>query len=279
MTTTLRPAGPLQQSAEGAKSRSYEVCVNGRPVGVVDLRTDDAFGPSWGVVGGLRIDEPDRGRGRGTVAALAAEEVLRGWGCTHVRVCVPAGAPGALRMAAALGYVERSSHMLKELPLRPPELPAGVGGRGMREDEYGQWRTAAVSDHAQVWTDLGVAEADARARAEADHRRRLPEGLATAGTVIDVLVADGGVVGHVWVSEAEVLPGRRGTLVLKVEVAEEHRGRGHGRSLMLLAEREAIAAGSRLIRLNVFAGNAPALRLYESLGYRTVERHCAKRLL
>lgn len=279
MTTTLRPTGPLQQGADGAKARFYEVCVNSRPVGALELRTDEAFGPAWGGIRGLRIDEPDRGRGRATVAALAAEEVLRGWGCAHVRVSVPADATAGLRLAAVLGYTERNSHMLKELPERSPVLPDGVEGRGMSPDEYREWEAVAVDRYAQSWIDRGVPEADARAKSEADHRRNLPDGLATADTTIDVLVAGGEPVGHVWVVQLEVLPGSRGTFVYDVEVGEPYRGRGHGRALMLLAEREALAAGTRLIKLNVFTGNTPAIRLYESLGYRTVERYYAKQLL
>ncbi|MEV6794159.1 GNAT family N-acetyltransferase [Streptomyces sp. NPDC051320] len=279
MTTTLRPTGPLQQGADGAKARAYQVCVNSRPVGAVELRTDPSFGSRWGIIGDLRIDEPDRGRGRGTVAALAAEEVLRGWGCGHVSGSVPAEEGAALRMAAALGYTERSRHTLKELPQQPPALPAGVDHRGMREDEFARWRATAVVSYAQVWIDRGVPEADARAKAEADHRTNLPDGLATAGSTFDVLVVDGQAVGHVWVAGREVRPGEQGAFVFDVEVAEEHRGHGHGRSLMRVAEREALAAGARLIKLNVFADNTPAVRLYESLGYRAVQRHYAKPLL
>uniref|UniRef100_UPI000B2061D5 GNAT family N-acetyltransferase n=1 Tax=Streptomyces niveiscabiei TaxID=164115 RepID=UPI000B2061D5 len=58
--------------------------------------------------------------------------------------------------------------------------------------------------------------------------------------------------------------------IYDVEVAEEFRGRGYGRTLMHLAETRAIAAGKALIGLNVFAGNDPAERLYESLGYEVV---------
>ncbi len=39
---------------------------------------------------------------------------------------------------------------------------------------------------------------------------------------------------------------------------------------MLLAERQALAAGRQVIGLNVFAGNTPAERLYASLGYEPV---------
>jgi ribosomal protein S18 acetylase RimI-like enzyme len=48
---------------------------------------------------------------------------------------------------------------------------------------------------------------------------------------------------------------------------------------MLCAERIALGAGERRIGLHVFADNAPALRLYESLGYRTAHVHCFKPLL
>jgi ribosomal protein S18 acetylase RimI-like enzyme len=96
---------------------------------------------------------------------------------------------------------------------------------------------------------------------------------------VHCLLAGGTAVGHVWVSECEVRPGEDGAYVFDVEVAEAYRGRGHGRALMLLAERIAGEAGRSLIALHVFEGNRPALALYESLGYRTTHRNFVKRLL
>jgi ribosomal protein S18 acetylase RimI-like enzyme len=48
---------------------------------------------------------------------------------------------------------------------------------------------------------------------------------------------------------------------------------------MLLAETQALAAGRRLVGLNVFVGNTPAERLYESLGYETTRYNYYKPLL
>jgi ribosomal protein S18 acetylase RimI-like enzyme len=48
---------------------------------------------------------------------------------------------------------------------------------------------------------------------------------------------------------------------------------------MLLAERQAIEAGRPVLGLNVFAGNTPAERLYESLGYETTSRSLSKPLV
>ncbi|MGW2560680.1 GNAT family N-acetyltransferase [Streptomyces sp. NPDC001514] len=281
MTTTLRPSGPLQLSDDGVRSRTYDVCVNSRPVGAIELATDPGLGPSAGVVRSLRIDEADRRRGRGTVAALAAEEVLRGWGCTQILASVPAEDTAALRLITALGYTERSRNMLKELPDGPlPGLPHGVEGRPMTEGEFQEWLTAAVENYTREWVARGVPHDQARAKSEADHRNLLPDGFATRGAWLNVLVADGTVVGHVWVAEREVRPGEQGAYVYDVEVAEAHRGRGYGRALMLLAERVALAeAGVSLLGLHVFAGNTPALGLYESLGYRTTQINYFKQLL
>ncbi|NWF31187.1 GNAT family N-acetyltransferase [Streptomyces sp. PKU-EA00015] len=280
MTTTLRPTGPIQRDESGAASRAYDVCVNGRPVGSVLLATDAGTGPSVGYVRSLTIDDADRRRGRGTVAALAAEEVLRGWGCTEARTSVPADGTAALRMVSALGYTERGRNMLKDLPDGPPPLPGAVEARPMDEAEFDRWRSKAVAHYAEEWIARGVLREEALTRSENLHRTLLPEGLATPGAELYCLVAEDTVVGRVWVATRhDVRPGEQGAYVFDVEVAEEHRGRGYGRALMLLAERIARAAGNTLIGLHVFAGNTPAQRLYESLGYRTTHHNFVKRLL
>ncbi|WP_369214493.1 GNAT family N-acetyltransferase [Streptomyces flavofungini] len=274
MTTTLRPTGPLQRSADGSKARTFDVCVNSRPVGSIALATHDVFGPQVCRVVALRIEEPDRRRGRATVAALAAEEVARGWGCRRIEAAVPAESPGALRLATALGYVERNRGMAKRLPAEPPALPAGVRGRPMTEDEYTAWLAEAKLSYARTWIERGVPEDEARAKSEADHADNLPQGLATPGVLLSVLTDRGERVGHLWLKVND-----DAGFVFDVEVGERHRGRGHGRSLMLLAEAQTRAAGKHSLALNVFAGNTPALRLYESLGYEPLSYHLYKPLL
>ncbi|MFF4872165.1 GNAT family N-acetyltransferase [Streptomyces sp. NPDC090109] len=279
MTTTLRPVEPLQQLPGGGRSRTYDVCVNSRRVGSVHLSTDPDFGAASGVVQDLRIDEQDRGRGRGTVAALASEEVLRSWGCVQVRTSVPADAAPALRMVRSLGYVERSRNMVKELPAAPPALPDGVEVRPMTGAEYEEWKARSREAFARDWIERGVPEELARAKAENSHRTLLPEGLATPGAAFHVLVRDGRPAGVLWTGRTALEPGRRAAYVYDIEVDEEHRGHGYGRALMLLAERVAGEAGETLLGLHVFTDNTPAVRLYESLGYRTTYVNSAKTLL
>ncbi|RII18645.1 putative N-acetyltransferase YycN [Streptomyces sp. YIM 130001] len=276
MTTTLRPTGPIQQSDERVRSRRYEVCVNSRAVGETELATHEVFGPEVGRILALRIDDADRGRGRGTVAALAAEEVLRGWGCRRVETTVPADAAAALSLAQALGYTERNQQMSKPLTAdEPVALPDGSRGRPMTEAEYVHWREAGRNSYARSWIDRGVPEAEARAKAEHDHARLMPEGLHTPGIVLRVLEDSAGqAVGTLWVSLDDAM-----AFVYDVKVDERYRGRGHGRSLMLLAESEVLAAGRDVLGLNVFAGNVPALCLYESLGYQALTHYFYKDLV
>ncbi|GLF96342.1 GNAT family N-acetyltransferase [Streptomyces yaizuensis] len=279
MTTTLRPTGPIQRQSDGGRSRLYEVCDNGRPVGRVTVAAVPSDGARVGTVRDLWIDEPSRRRGRGTIAALAAEEVLRGWDCDTVQVSVPSGADAAARLAAALGYTGTGRAMAKALDGPPPALPPGTTHRPISRGEYTAWAQSATEGYARALAAHGLPLERARAKAAADRAGVLPQGPDTPGVRLETLVHDGVPAGFLWLAPREVRPGERGMWVYDVMVAEEYRGRGHGRALMLVAERCALAAGLRLLGLHVFADNAPALRLYTSLGYRTVEVHHAKPLL
>ncbi len=249
------------------------MCVNGRPVGAIRLSTCPAHGPGVARIEDLRIEEPDRGRGRGTVAALAAEEVVRGWGCDRVDASVPGDAEVALRLATALGYVPRSRTMVKHLVGSPPTLPAGSVARPMLEPEYGPWLAQERERFARSLVERGVPEAEAYAEADRGHARFLPAGGATESTLISVLEHEGEPVGILWLGLRPET-----AYVHYVDVHARQRGRGHGRTLMLLAEEQAAACGKDRIALAVFAGNTAAERLYASLGYETTAHHLFKKL-
>ncbi|MFF4602389.1 GNAT family N-acetyltransferase [Streptomyces sp. NPDC001339] len=265
MTTTLRPAGPEERHDDGTRARRYDVCVNSRRVGGVRLATDAQFGAAAGRIADLRIDPADRRRGRATVAALAAEEVLRGWGCRQIELTVPAEAGAAVRLAAALGYIERGRTLSKPLT-EAPRLPEGSRDRPLSAGEYPAWRDAAVAEYVRTQVAQGTSRDRAEEAARADHHALLPDGAETPGQVLRLLVHGGTDVGHLWVALGR--PGQPGGYVVDVRVAPDHRGRGHGRTLMLVAERISLAAGDAVLGLYVYADNAPARRLYDSLGYR-----------
>lgn len=281
MTTTLRPTGPEERGPEGARSRDFTVCVNGRPVGRLALATDERFGPGAGRLVRLEIDEPDQRRGRGAVACLAAEEVLRGWGCRQVYVTVPADARHARRLATALGYTERNHGMVKRLIGPPPGLPRTVALRPMDEEVYRRWHGRTRAAYMGHLVEGGLPAERAAAVADADYARTLPDGCRTEGAALRVLADESTDVGWLWLRLPVPGDGRFAGLpwVYLVEVAAAHRGRGHGRTLMLAAERECLAAGATDLGLNVFADNTTALGLYESLGYQPTAYQMVKPLL
>ena len=153
--------------------------------------------------------------------------------------------------------------------------------RAMRADEWDAWRANAVVDYAD---DMVRNEAITREQAMAQSAE-ITDGLLTAGMdtpghrffIADEL-GSGRRVGHVWFGPRSRNPDPSVAWLYDVFVEEPNRGRGVGRALMRLVEVEVRAAGMRRIELNVFGDNAPAQRLYESLGYVEMARQMGKDL-
>ncbi|MEV7185120.1 GNAT family N-acetyltransferase [Kitasatospora sp. NPDC093102] len=282
MTTTLRPEGPETPTAAGGRTRRWLILSNGHPVGGLRTTADPLGGQLWGRISELEITE-GRGRGRGTFGGLAAEEVLRTWGCARVDVAVPESAATARGLAVTLGYTERALTMSKLLATAP-DLPAGLSVRPFdRPAELRAWFDRSTEDYVRVMTESGLTEEQARARTGAGRENPAAPDPEAPGSVVRRLYgAEGGEgpYGLLWLQLClrDLPDGEPLAWVMKVEVSPAHRGRGHGRTLMLLAERECLAAGVRNLGLNVFARNEVAVRLYDSLGYEVTERLYGKQL-
>ncbi|MFE6051721.1 GNAT family N-acetyltransferase [Kitasatospora sp. NPDC056446] len=281
MTTTLRPEGPETPTAAGGRTRRWRILSNGRPVGFLRTTATPYGGRLWGEISELEVTE-GRGRGRGTFGALAAEEVLRHWDCVRVDVKVPESAPIARGLAATLGYTERMRTLNKRLGAAPA-LPAGVRTRPIDGEDLRAWLDRGAERFARALVASGLTEEQARAKTDNGGRHRLPHGTDTPGVVLSSLYGPDGepeLYGSLWLAlHLRDLPdGEPFAWVMVVEVNPAHRGRGHGRTLMLLAERECLAAGVHSLGLNVFADNEAAIRLYDSLGYRVVDRLYGKAL-
>ncbi|MER7752355.1 GNAT family N-acetyltransferase [Kitasatospora sp. NPDC097643] len=280
MTTTLRPEGPETPTTAGGRTRRWQICANGRPVGALRTTAVPHGSQLFGEIAELEIRE-SRGRGRGTFGALAAEEVLRGWGCTRVDVNIPEPAGIARALAVTLGYTERMRNLAKRLTTAPA-LPTGVTARRIEPAELPAWLDRAAQDYVGSLTDSGLSPEQAHAKSHLDHSNLLPQGADSPGVALRHLCAPGEPepLGSLWVDlHLRDLPdGEPLAWVMVVEVSPAHRGRGHGRTLMLLAERECLAAGVRNLGLNVFTRNDVAIRLYASLGYRVTNRVYGKPL-
>ncbi len=138
----------------------------------------------------------------------------------------------------------------------------------MNEDEWEAWARASRERYAeQMATMGGMTPEDAAAKATVDFLRLLPKGRATRHQHFLVGEEDGEDVGMLWLAERADSEDGPVVWVLEVSVRPEARGRGHGRALMRLAEEEARRLGFDAVALNVFAGNAAAIALYDGLGY------------
>ena len=152
--------------------------------------------------------------------------------------------------------------------------------RPMGEDEYEEFVRDAVAGYIDQLVDSGGWTPDeARAKADADYQRLLPEGRATADQHLTAIVDDesGQVVGRLWFSAME-RNDRRYLWVHDISVLPDARGQGHGRAGMLALEDEARRLGYDELRLNVFGHNQVARGLYRSLGYAEVAVEMQKQL-
>jgi ribosomal protein S18 acetylase RimI-like enzyme len=93
---------------------------------------------------------------------------------------------------------------------------------------------------------------------------------------------DGDTVGWLWVTPCEQAAPHCAFLK-QITVAERSRRRGYGRAMLAALEQLLADEGIDEVRLNVFAANEPAGRLYASAGYEELgrdgpRRHLAKRI-
>ncbi|MBL1067315.1 GNAT family N-acetyltransferase [Streptomyces sp. 7-21] len=268
MTTTLRPAGPEERDAAGGRARLYDIRVNSRAVGLLRLAADATGGT--GRILRLEVDGPERRRGRATVAALAAEEVLRSWGCRHIQADIPATAGAALALASALGYTESARTLVKGLTQPVPAPPPGTAVRAVTEEEYLGWLAQQGPGFLP----------DAVPGAAAGALGTLPPGPGGTRPALRMLAREGTDVGSLWLGLGGARLGHgTGGHVVSVAVRPRDQRRGYGRTLMHEAERICRQAGVRRLGLKVSPANDPALRLYASLGYRISGIRLGKPLL
>jgi ribosomal protein S18 acetylase RimI-like enzyme len=112
---------------------------------------------------------------------------------------------------------------------------------------------------------------EATAQAEASFRRLLPDGRPDQADQHLYVVVDeeGQEVGTIWWGVRRDRPAPY-AYVWDLYLDPAFRGKGHGERVMRRVEEQARALGLERLALNVFGHNAPARKLYERLGFRTI---------
>lgn len=156
---------------------------------------------------------------------------------------------------------------------------ATVWLREMTEEEFDVYWARHGVEYVQSLSANLPPEA-ARAKAEQDRSRLLPDGLDTDGQRL--LVAEdpsSEVVGHAWLALREPRTGAGAVAWLyDIRVEQAHRRGGVGDAIMAAVEVVARDTGARKLELNVFGGNSAAIALYQRRGYEVTTQQMTKQL-
>jgi ribosomal protein S18 acetylase RimI-like enzyme len=151
--------------------------------------------------------------------------------------------------------------------------------RRMTRAEFTEWLPHNIAGYAEHIAASGaLPEAAAREKAERDTARLFSAGFDTPGQYLFRVLAGDVAVGWLWLGVPGPDPDPLMAWVYQIEIAAEHRGRGYGRTAMLLAEDEARARGMASLGLNVHGQNTIARSLYTALGYQPMSLQLKKAL-
>lgn len=141
--------------------------------------------------------------------------------------------------------------------------------RAMDAVQAAAYRTAVLKGFVAQQVEFGgFTEAEALERGRTSMDRLWPGEAVPAGHHVWNAEDDGVVVGRLWLAERTPEGPEGKAWVFDIEIDEATRGRGLGRALMRAALERAREFGCTTVGLNVFGGNAVAIGLYESLGFR-----------
>ncbi|WP_246288754.1 GNAT family N-acetyltransferase [Bacillus haikouensis] len=143
----------------------------------------------------------------------------------------------------------------------------------MTPEEFSIFVEKSIISYANEKTRSGNwTEEEALDRAKEDYRRFLPQDEKTKNNYLYSLYNGNGWIGSFWIA---VMPNHTG-YIYNIEIEEQFRGQGYGKSAMKEIEIKAKELGLNKIELHVFAHNTTARRLYEKIGYEVTNVIMAK---
>ena len=159
------------------------------------------------------------------------------------------------------------------------EAPSGqVRLRPMTEEEFVVWRERSEQEYAvEIARSRDLDPEVAVAQAVGEFAELLPDGLASPDMHLWTAVVDDEPVGIGWFELRQRASGVS-AWIFDIQVDPDRRGQGLGRGLLHALHDAARDLGAASMTLNVFGGNAPAIRLYESSGYAVTSQQMRREL-
>ncbi len=147
----------------------------------------------------------------------------------------------------------------------------------MTQPEYETFLERTIPEYAAEHVRAGNwTESESLEKSRKEFEDLLPQRLKTEDNYLYTLVDGEEPVGMIWV-KVKRQPSISG-FIYDVYVNEGYRGKGYGKSLMLLLEEKAREMGLRSLELHVFGSNHVARKLYETIGYETTNVSMSKKL-
>jgi GNAT superfamily N-acetyltransferase len=236
------------------------------PLGMLAVCLAEQGDARIGLIADIWVAPEHRRQGHGARALRLAEAWARAREARSVQLMTDPEDPAQAALFAR--YPVRALEMIRHVT-DCGQLPEGVTGRTMTEDEFADFREETERGYAADIAGSGIMSLEqARAVSAAQMRELLPDGLQTAGHSFLSLCAGGEVVATNWIAHHR-WPGV--SWVFGVETHEQFRGKGYGRAAMVLGEQATLDAGDTHLALNVFGQNSVAISLYRSMGYRAYD--------
>lgn len=150
----------------------------------------------------------------------------------------------------------------------------------MSESAFDSYIATAIAGYAEQNVASGRWQAaEAMTQSRAEHDKLLPRGIDTPDNYLFEVCdeATSECVGSLWLGIVEKA-GARIAFIFDVHINEPFRKQGHARRALTALEPFVQSLGLSTIGLHVFAYNANARALYESLGYGTTSINMHKHL-
>jgi len=148
----------------------------------------------------------------------------------------------------------------------------------MTESEFEIYLEKAIPEYAADKAGAGDwSEEEALERSRQSYTALLPQGVNTENHYLYrvQLEESGEKIGVIWMKHEA--PRQQG-FIFDIVLEEAQRGKGYGKQTMLALEKIAQGMGLEALALHVFAYNAPAMKLYEKLGYEVTSQNMTKKL-
>lgn len=161
----------------------------------------------------------------------------------------------------------RTTRLFRYNPFMPKLLP-------MSQPEFDAFLERSIPEYAADKVRAGNwTEAESLERSRKEFEALLPQGLQSRDNFLYTLHDEDQAVGMIWIK----VDGP-GAFIYEVYIEEKFRGKGHGKSIMLLLEEKAREMGLKTLKLHVFGSNHVARKLYETVGYEITNINMSKNL-